>query len=261
MLRPMRTSLVLLALVGSLACRPEGGARSEPPTGGSEDAGERPEREATEASPATTVAGSSEAKPAGHEPSAAWRGAKASIYEGGHRVPFVARWPGVIQPGRSAETVCLTDLMATFAHIYRIPLPKDAAPDSFDLMPLLKGDKLTAPIREATVHQSSQGQLAIRQGKWKLILAPGKQAPAKSSEPNAAELYDLGEDEPVGIELPVTVDLKVTDTAHGIKGATASAQVKPATLETGLVVQVPPFVNTGDSIRVSTETGEYLSRA
>jgi elongation factor P len=67
--------------------------------------------------------------------------------------------------------------------------------------------------------------------------------------------------EPVGIELPVTVDLKVTDTAPGIKGATASAQVKPATLETGLVVQVPPFVNPGDSIRVSTDTGEYLSRA
>ena len=67
--------------------------------------------------------------------------------------------------------------------------------------------------------------------------------------------------EPVGIELPVTVDLKVTDTAPGIKGATASAQVKPATLETGLVVNVPPFVNTGDLIRVSTDTGEYLSRA
>ena len=67
--------------------------------------------------------------------------------------------------------------------------------------------------------------------------------------------------EPVGIELPQTVDLKVTDTAPGIKGATASAQVKPATLETGLVVQVPPFVNAGDMIRVSTETGEYLSRA
>jgi elongation factor P len=67
--------------------------------------------------------------------------------------------------------------------------------------------------------------------------------------------------EPVGIELPMTVDLKVTDTAPGIKGATASAQVKPATLETGLVVNVPPFVNTGDQVRVSTETGEYLSRA
>ena len=67
--------------------------------------------------------------------------------------------------------------------------------------------------------------------------------------------------EPVGIELPQTVDLRVEDTAPGIKGATASAQVKPARLETGLVVQVPPFVNTGDKVRVSTETGEYLSRA
>ena len=67
--------------------------------------------------------------------------------------------------------------------------------------------------------------------------------------------------EPVGIELPQTVDLKVTDTAPGIKGATASAQVKPATLETGLVVQVPPFINEGDMVRVSTETGEYQSRA
>ena len=67
--------------------------------------------------------------------------------------------------------------------------------------------------------------------------------------------------EPVGIELPQTVDLKVTDTVPGIKGATASAQVKPATLETGLVVNVPPFVNPGDLVRVNTETGEYLSRA
>src|SRR5687768_2074779 len=67
--------------------------------------------------------------------------------------------------------------------------------------------------------------------------------------------------EPVGIELPPSVDLKVIETSPGINRATASAQVKPATLETGLVVQVPPFVNTGDMIRVSTETGEYLSRA
>ena len=67
--------------------------------------------------------------------------------------------------------------------------------------------------------------------------------------------------EPVGIELPQTVDLKVTDTAPGIKGATASAQLKPATLETGLVIQVPPFIHAGDVVRVNTETGEYQSRA
>jgi elongation factor P len=68
------------------------------------------------------------------------------------------------------------------------------------------------------------------------------------------------ESEPVGIEMPPTVDLVVKETAPGIKGATASAQVKPATLETGVVVQVPPFVNEGDKIRVNTETGEYQSR-
>ncbi len=67
--------------------------------------------------------------------------------------------------------------------------------------------------------------------------------------------------EPVGIELPQTVDLKVIETTPAIKGATASAQLKPATLETGLVVQVPPFINEGDRIRVSTETGDYQSRA
>jgi elongation factor P len=68
------------------------------------------------------------------------------------------------------------------------------------------------------------------------------------------------EGEAVGIELPQTVDLRVEETVPGIKGATASAQVKPARLETGLVVQVPPFVNNGDVIRVNTESGEYQAR-
>lgn len=72
------------------------------------------------------------------------------------------------------------------------------------------------------------------------------------------EFYDV---EPVGIELPPTVDLLVRETVPGIKGATASAQIKPATLETGLVIQVPSFVNEGDKVRVSTDTGEYQSRA
>jgi elongation factor P len=79
--------------------------------------------------------------------------------------------------------------------------------------------------------------------------------------PDATIKVEFFEDEPVGIELSPTVDLLVTKTVPGIKGATASAQVKPATLETGLVVQVPPFVNEGDRVRVNTETGEYQSRA
>ena len=79
--------------------------------------------------------------------------------------------------------------------------------------------------------------------------------------PESLILVEFYDEKPVGIEMPVTVDLKVVDTVPGINRATASAQVKPARLETGLVVSVPPFVNPGDKVRVSTETGEYLSRA
>jgi elongation factor P len=73
----------------------------------------------------------------------------------------------------------------------------------------------------------------------------------------SVEFYEM---KPVGIHLPLTVDLKVVDAVPGIKGATAAAQVKPATLETGLTVNVPAFVNPGDVVRINTETGEYLSR-
>ncbi len=78
--------------------------------------------------------------------------------------------------------------------------------------------------------------------------------------PESTIRVEFYEGAPVGIELPATVDLKVHDTVPGIKGATANAQVKPATLETGLVVTVPAFINNGDLIRVNTETGEYQGR-
>ncbi|HYB96301.1 MAG TPA: elongation factor P [Vicinamibacterales bacterium] len=76
----------------------------------------------------------------------------------------------------------------------------------------------------------------------------------------SVEVEFYGEN-PIGIEIPQTVDLKVVETTPGIKGATATNQLKPATLETGVVVQVPPFINEGDVIRVNTETGEYQTRA
>ena len=66
---------------------------------------------------------------------------------------------------------------------------------------------------------------------------------------------------PISLDLPATVELKVVDTEPSVKGATAAAQYKPATLETGLKVTVPPFVNIGELIQVDTRTGEYLSRA
>jgi elongation factor P len=79
--------------------------------------------------------------------------------------------------------------------------------------------------------------------------------------PDMTIRVEFYEEEPVGIELPPTVDLTVKETVPGIKGATASAQIKPATVETGLVVQVPSFINEGDKIRINTETGEYQGRA
>ncbi len=79
--------------------------------------------------------------------------------------------------------------------------------------------------------------------------------------PEATIKVSLFEGEPVGLDLPLTVDLRVAETAPAIKGATANAQLKPAQLETGLVVQVPPFISTGDTVRVNTDTGDYQSRA
>ena len=64
----------------------------------------------------------------------------------------------------------------------------------------------------------------------------------------------------VTIELPISVDLLVTDTAPRVKGATVTNQPKPATLETGLVVSVPPFVENGEKVRIDTRTGEYVER-
>ncbi len=98
-----------------------------------------------------------------------WRGQKAQIYEGGHRVPFIARRPGKIKPGSICnETICLTDLMATCAELVGMALPYDAGEDSESFLPALYGRKLSRK-REAIVHHSVCGMFAIRQGKWKLI--------------------------------------------------------------------------------------------
>jgi arylsulfatase A-like enzyme len=109
----------------------------------------------------------------GHNPSGDWRGTKADIYEGGHRVPFVARWPGRVAPGSTcAETICLTDLLATCAEILEVSLPDNSGEDSVSLLPALLG-RNTGPLREGTVHHSINGSFAIRAGVWKLCLCPG----------------------------------------------------------------------------------------
>jgi len=138
----------------------------------------------------------------GHDPSYVFRGHKADIYEGGHRVPFIARWPAVIPAAsRSEQIICTTDLMATCAEIVGYPLQNNEGEDSYSLMPLLKGQATHAPLREATVHHSINGSFAIRQGDWKLIMCPGSGGwsdPRPNSDGidqlSEVQLYNLAED-------------------------------------------------------------------
>jgi len=104
-----------------------------------------------------------------HNGARPWRGVKRDQWEGGHRVPFIARWPGKIKPGStSAQTICLTDLMATAAAITGAKLPNNAAEDSFNILPALLG-KAKKPVREFTLHQTISLALAIRSGDWKYL--------------------------------------------------------------------------------------------
>lgn len=108
----------------------------------------------------------------GHQPSHIYRGHKADIYEGGHRVPFIAKGPAVIpSKSHSGATICLTDLMATAAELTGQALPENAGEDSYSLVPLF--EQQPGYQRTATVHHSIEGEFAIRQGDWKLALCPG----------------------------------------------------------------------------------------
>jgi len=137
----------------------------------------------------------------GHNPSSVYRGHKADIFEGGHRIPFIARWPGHIAPGsRSDQTICLGDFMATAADLIGFKLPDTAAEDSVSILPALIG-KAEKPLREAVVHHSANGSFAIRQGNWKLVLcgdsggwsSPRPGTKAAKGLPDT-QLYDLSND-------------------------------------------------------------------
>ena len=108
----------------------------------------------------------------GHFPSAEYRGYKSDIWEGGHRVPLIVRWPGVVHPGSaSSELVELTDLFATVADILQVTLPDGTAEDSVSILPLLQG--LDKPVRLSAILHSVFGRFAIRSGDWKLNLCAG----------------------------------------------------------------------------------------
>lgn len=106
-----------------------------------------------------------------HKSCGDWRGYKAHIWEGGHREPLIARWPGVIEPNTiTDELICLTDLMATCAAVVGTDVPNDAGQDSCNILPNLLGEQPEESIRQAIVHHSSNGVFSIRHNEWKLIL-------------------------------------------------------------------------------------------
>lgn len=137
----------------------------------------------------------------GHFASAEYRGYKADIWEGGHHIPFIVRWPGVVAPGsRSDVTACQVDFIATCADVTGAKLPDNAAEDSVSLLPVLRGTQ-QGPLREAYVHHSIDGNFAVRQGKWKLELCAGSGGWGAPREPAAhqqglpkVQLYDLESD-------------------------------------------------------------------
>jgi arylsulfatase A-like enzyme len=110
----------------------------------------------------------------GHDSSSHFLGAKRDNWEGGHRVPFIARWPGVIAPGSTCDTpFCLVDMMATFAEMMSVELPTDQGVDSVSILPLMLGKGDDYRKAHAIIHHSSSGRFAIRNGDWKLLLHAG----------------------------------------------------------------------------------------
>jgi arylsulfatase A len=110
----------------------------------------------------------------GHDSSSHFLGAKGDNWEGGHRVPFVARWPGRIEPGtRSDVAFGLVDLMATIAEIVGVELPNDVGEDSVSILPLLEGRTDGYPADRSLIHHSLKAKYGIRQGDWKLLLHSG----------------------------------------------------------------------------------------
>ncbi len=165
------------------------------------------------------------------------RGSKTMIYEGGHRVPFVVRWPGKVKAGSVNETpVCLNDFMATAAAISGAKIPADAAEDSYSILPTLLGEEM--PAREGIVHQSYKGDLALRQGDWKLVfLKNGKR-----------ELYnlatDLSETKDRFAEEPEVASKMVKTMEQFI----ANGRSTPGTAQSnGVEVRLPGIANGGNT--------------
>ncbi|MEZ6125031.1 MAG: arylsulfatase [Planctomycetaceae bacterium] len=124
----------------------------------------------------------------GHIVSGPYRGSKADLWDGGHRVPFIAKWPGRIAPSsHSDQLICHVDLFATMADIIGRPLPADSAEDSVSYLPAFRGEPIQT-TRKGVIHHSISGHFAYRLGPWKLLLAKGSGGWSSPTEKQAAKL-------------------------------------------------------------------------
>ncbi len=131
----------------------------------------------------------------GHDPSYSLRGMKSDAWDGGHRVPYVVRWPGVITPGRvSDELICHNHLMATCAEILGATLPDDAGVDSFSILPVLQGTQTAAPTHPFVIHHSIAGRFAIRKGDWKFVACKGSGGWSTGDDGMPNQLYNMASD-------------------------------------------------------------------
>jgi arylsulfatase A-like enzyme len=137
----------------------------------------------------------------GHRSNHIYRGQKADIWDGGHRIPLLVSWPGQIPQGtRSDEITCLTDIFATVAELLDCSLPSCAAEDSFSFLRVLRGEGSEMPVRSHVIHHSLRGMFAVRNGRWKLIPELGSggftKPPSRDPAPGEASgrLYDMQDD-------------------------------------------------------------------
>lgn len=137
--------------------------------------------------------GAADLQKQGHYPSGPLRGYKSDAWEGGHRMPFIVRWPGVVKPGSTCgQLVHQADLMATFADILGTKLSAGSGEDSFSLLPLFNGDD--KPVRDNAVSCAVSGVPSIRSGEWKLILASGSGGWSGGDSGEPVQLYNLVDD-------------------------------------------------------------------
>ena len=175
----------------------------------------------------------------GHNPSYIYRGHKFDIYDGGHRVPYIIKWPGKIEAGGYCnDLISLSDLLATMAEYFGDKLPNDTAEDSVSNLSAWFGDAMNHKVREALVHHSVNGSFSIRKGKWKLILCPGSGG-FSDPLPNAVpehfpvfQLYEMDVDvrerrNVLSENMEVAKDLRQTMISYVLNGRSTSGEINP----------------------------------